>query len=324
MKYDVVTFGESMLRLTPPHFERFSQASQFEIHIGGSESNTSVGLARLGLRVAWITRMTDNPLGRKITEAIAAHGVDTTHVVWTDEDRVGTYYLERGKPPRGSRVFYDRAGSAISRMHPEEFPLDLLRNQSLRVFHTTGITMGLSSSTSATAMHAALAAKESSTLISFDLNYRSKLWSPQSARQTCEVMMRLADIVFIPRRDAATVFQIAATEPRAILAELASSFPKAIIVLTLGAEGAAAINPQGDFVSQPAFPAVEVERLGGGDAFSAGFLRGWLQSGELPTALRWGAAVAALKYTIPSDLPLVDLAEVQSLVLGNSQSGVQR
>ena len=122
---DVQTIGETMLRFTPPAFERFGQSRAVEMHVGGSESNTAVGLARLGHRARWISRMTDNPLGRWIVREIASHGVDDSYVIWTDEDRVGTYYMERGLPPRDSRVFYDREASAISRLQAADLPREL-------------------------------------------------------------------------------------------------------------------------------------------------------------------------------------------------------
>ncbi len=107
-RYDVITLGETMLRFTPPQLKRLEQTTGFDIEVGGTESNTAVGLARLGLNVAWLSRLTDNPLGRIIEQAIAKNGVDTSHIIWTDQDRVGLYFLEEGRIPRGSRVIYDR------------------------------------------------------------------------------------------------------------------------------------------------------------------------------------------------------------------------
>jgi 2-dehydro-3-deoxygluconokinase len=324
MSVDVIAFGETMLRLTPPGFERFSQASSFEVHIGGSESNTAVGLSRLGLRVAWLSRLTDNPLGRKIAEGLAAHGVDTRRIIWTSADRVGTYYLERGTRPRGSQVFYDRAGSAMSRIEPGDFPGDVWMEERPRVFHTTGITLGISPSAAATAEAAARQAKEAGVLISFDVNYRSKLWSPEAAQRGCATLMGLADIVFIPERDLATLYGCPTHDVSEAIDNFARHCPQATVVVTRGRQGAAARTALGAVHLQPALMAEEVERLGGGDAFSAGYLYGLLTSADVVQALRWGVAVAALKYTIPSDLPLIDLREVRALVEGETRSGVSR
>jgi 2-dehydro-3-deoxygluconokinase len=140
---DVVTLGETMLRLTPANYRRLEQASALDIEVGGTESNMAIGLARLGLKPIWLSRLTNNPMGRLIAGALAAQGVDTSHVVWTDDDRVGVLFFEIGKAPRGSRVIYDRQGSAGSRMRPEELPHDLFQPDRARLFHTTGVTPSL-------------------------------------------------------------------------------------------------------------------------------------------------------------------------------------
>jgi 2-dehydro-3-deoxygluconokinase len=312
-----------MLRFTPPGFQRLEQAQSFEVHVGGTESNTAVGLARLGLKVAWLSRLSDNPLGKYIARAIAQHGVDTSQVVWTPEDRVGTYFLERGKAPRGSQVIYDRKHSAVSKMRPEDLPESLFQTGSARLFHTTGITLGIGESAAATALHAVKLAKAAGWLISFDLNYRAKLWSAAAARAGCHEILKLTDIFFLPRRDARTVYGIQAEKLDDALSELAQHYPQALIVMTLGAEGAAARAPTGEVYNQPAFFAEEVERLGGGDAFSAGFLYGYLES-DIALALRWGTAVAALKYGILGDFPLIEKAEAEALVQGQKGSSLAR
>ena len=120
--YDVVTFGETMLRLTPPHEQRIEQTKQFNIEVGGSESNTAVGLARLGLNVAWFSRLPNTPLGQMVAQQIRRYGVDTSHVVWADEDRLGLYFWEDAQPPRANQVIYDRQHSAVSRMESTELP----------------------------------------------------------------------------------------------------------------------------------------------------------------------------------------------------------
>ena len=141
--YDVVTIGETMLRLTPDSHLRLEQAESLQVHVGGSESNTAVGLARLGKRVAWISRLTDNHLGRRIERAIAAHGVDTKNVIWTADDRVGLYFLEAGSPPRNSHVIYDRANSAYSRLEPKDLPNGLFVPGKSKWLHVTGISLWL-------------------------------------------------------------------------------------------------------------------------------------------------------------------------------------
>src|SRR5262249_12808957 len=118
MPYDVLTFGEAMIRLSPPSFRRLEQATSLDVMVGGAELNTAVGLARLGHGVAWVSRLTNNPLGRLIANRAREAGVSTEHIVWTDDDRVGVYFLEFGAAPRASGVLYDRKSSAIAAIKP--------------------------------------------------------------------------------------------------------------------------------------------------------------------------------------------------------------
>jgi 2-dehydro-3-deoxygluconokinase len=328
--YDVITLGETMLRLTPPGFRRIEQATGFDVEVGGSESNTAIGLARLGLRVAWLSRLTDNPLGRLIAGTLARHGVDTAHVVWTHADRVGLYFLEEGKAPRGSRVVYDRAHSAMSRMTAAELPADLFHAQGARLLHLTGITPALSADAAATAQRALELGRAAGWTISFDLNYRGQLWSPVAAQAGCDAFAQAADLLFAPLGDVRLLY---ALEPdasaEAALATLAARYPQAIIVLTLGDQGIIGCAPGGTTQRQPAFLAEPVGRIGGGDAFVAGFLYGYLtaQTTEerLPRSLQWGVAVAALKYSMPGDAPLVDRSEVETLLAqGAGRVALQR
>lgn len=316
-RYDVVTLGETMLRFTPPALKRIEQTQTFELEIGGSESNTSVGLARMGLKVAWLSRLTDNPLGRAITRALDANGVDVSNVVWTREHRVGLFFLEESRPPRPSRVTYDRAGSAFSHMTPSDLSLSALGPGSARLFHVTGITPALTPTTAETAWVAVERAKEAGWQVSFDLNYRSQLWTPQQAAAGLARFVAAADILFAPLGDAQTIFGVTGG-PDAALAALRERNPRAVVVMTLGAAGSIAQAPGMDQPArQAAFEATEVSRIGGGDAFSAGFLYGWLTSDgtepRLPRALRYASAMAALKYTVLGDMPLVDPGDVHQL-----------
>ena len=321
MNFDVITLGETMLRFTPPGFERLEQATSLELHIGGSESNTAVGLARMGCRTTWLSRLPNTSLGHLVASTIGRHGVDVSHVVWTDDDRLGTYYLERGKPPRGAQVLYDRRDSAISKMRPDELPSGLFTPGRARLFHTSGITLGISESAAATAQMAAELAKAAGMLVSFDVNYRAKLWRPEAAHAACVDFMKLADIVFLPIRDAHTVFGLEEPTDEAILQNLSRHSPHCLFVMTLGARGAIAIDRHGEVFRQAAFATTEVERLGSGDAFDAGFLASYLESGDVAMALRWGCAAASLKYTIPGDLPLVSRDEVKRLAELESAAG---
>jgi 2-dehydro-3-deoxygluconokinase len=324
--YDVITLGETMLRLTPPHYQRLEQANQFEIEVGGSESNTAVGLARLGVRTAWLSGLPTSPLGRLAIRSLAGYGVDTSHVVWVEDARMGLYFLERGKTPRSSQVIYDRKGSAASHMTPDLLPLDLFHESGARLLHLTGITPALSEGAASTAYEALERAQEAGWMVSFDLNYRRRLWQVDQARKSCQPFMQAATILLVPIRDVISFLRlppgISATDA---CVELSRRYPDATIAITLGKEGAVGCMPSGDPLVQPAFHAEEVDRLGAGDAFTAGFLYGYLESGEIAHALRWGAAAAAIKYTIPGDIPLFEKQEIESLMEnGQQQASVRR
>src|SRR5205823_8684962 len=180
MPYDVVTFGEAMIRLSPPNFRRLEQARSLDVQVGGAELNTAVALARLGRSSAWVSRLTGNPLGRLIANHAREAGVGTDHVVWTDEDRVGVYFLEFGAAPRASSVLYDRKGAAIAQIRPGEMPWANVFNGA-KWFHVTGITPALSPSAADTTREAILAARNAGMRVSIDLNYRAKLWAPAEA-----------------------------------------------------------------------------------------------------------------------------------------------
>jgi 2-dehydro-3-deoxygluconokinase len=319
IQYDVVTLGETMLRFTPPGLKRLEQTTTFNLEIGGSESNLAIGLTRLGLKVVWLSRLTDNPLGRLIERTIARHGVDTSHVIWTKEDRVGLYFLEEGKTPRHSQVIYDRKNSAVSQMRASELPVNLFLPGKARLLHLSGITPALSRNLAVAAERALNLAKEAGWRISFDLNYRNQLWSPAAALEGCTPFLQAADIVLAPLGDVRLLYELAADTPsEQALSLLREGCPQATMVLTLGKDGALGSEPEGSVAYQPAFPTEVVDRLGGGDAFAAGFLYSFL-TGEgsterLAQALRWGVAMAALKYTIPGDIPWISRAEVESLL----------
>jgi 2-dehydro-3-deoxygluconokinase len=318
-KYDVVTFGETMLRLTPPDFRRIEQTNSFNVEIGGAESNTAVGLVRLGLKVAWLSRLPTNPLGKLVAQTIAGYGVDTSHVVWSDADRLGLYFWEESKPPRPNLVLYDRRHSAVSRMTPDQLPPDLFRPDNGRLLHLTGITPALSADAAATSRQAMKFAQDAGWIISFDVNFRSKLWSPEAARQGCQPFAQAAHLLFCPLRDAQTIYGIPATISHTeAVQRLAGMFPDTNVIMTLGSEGAIGVDINGRVIHQPASPAEVVDRLGSGDAFAAGVLYGYLlakeQPGDLGHALRWGTAMAALKRTIPGDLPLIDKSSVAQFV----------
>ena len=322
-RYDVLTFGESMMRLTPPGFLRIEQTRSFDIWVGGTESNTAVGLARLGMHAAWLSRLPATPMGRYISNRIGQYGVDVSNVVWADaQERLGIYFHEKAQSPRASEIIYDRKDSAMSRMRPSDLPFDLFEADVSKLFHVTGITLAISESARETVHEALQRAKDAGWRISFDTNYRSKLWSGEEAAAGCDYAMSLADLVFCPMGDYRVMYGEASAQDA--IEALADRYPNTLIVMTLGVDGALAFTPDGEILRQSAILAGEVGRIGGGDAFAAGFLYAWLNEGDVASALKWGVAMSAHKYTILGDLPLVDRNAVAALVAGAEGGGLIR
>jgi len=312
--FDVVTIGETMIRLSPEGNLRWEQADQLCIHVGGSESNTAVGLARLGMSVSWLSRLTDHDFGHRIERTIAAHGVDTRHIVWTDQDRVGTYYFEEGSPPRGNRVIYDRATSAFTRFAADQLPENLFAPGNARLLHVTGISLALGETTRTMIYRAVALAKQAGWRISFDVNYRAKLWPVNEAREACAELVREADLVIIPESDAVALWGFErSSDGVTALDAVADMRGGRTTVVTKGAVGSVA--KEGELtVVETIKPVPVVGRLGGGDAFAAGFIYGWLGDQGLRKSLRWGSACAALKYSMSGDLPLFQKSEVAALM----------
>jgi 2-dehydro-3-deoxygluconokinase len=302
-----------MLRYSPAGLERFEQAHQIEIRVAGAESNVAIACARLGLTASWISRLTNNFLGRYVERSIAWHGVDTSSVVWTDEDRMGTYYVEFGAAPRPIRILYDRDHSAFSRMVADEIDYASIRGANL--FHVTGITPALSGSCEELTLRSMQEARTGQVLVSFDVNYRSNLWSAtEVAHERLAACADLADVLFMSESEARDIFQLAGS-CESILRSLHREFPAEAIVLKLGQEGALALCK--DTVHRvDALPCHTVDPIGTGDAFAAGFIYGYL-TGDIRKALDYGAGLAALKRTIPGDIAAVSRVEVEELLEGD-------
>ncbi len=298
-----------MIRYSPSGFERLEQSRNLEVHIGGSESNTLAGLSRLGMDTCWVSRVTDNAMGRAIASAIAAHGVDTRWVRWTDHDRVGVYYYEQGTDSRPSEVIYDRAHSAFSRMSSEDLSNSPLERTKL--FHVTGISLALSDSVRQTLAEARNIAVRAGSKVSFDFNYRAKLWSMTDARATCSEWIEQSDLVFIALRDASDWLGITdRVSEESVFARLLAHRTKGTTVMTLGAGGAMASDGRRT-ARQGTSPVEGVGRLGAGDAFSAGFLFGWLQNWEIEQSLQWANAAARHKFSTPGDFPWFTAKELE-------------
>lgn len=325
-RFDVVTLGESMIRLAPPNFERLSQAVSLDIQIGGAESNVAIALSKLGFRTAWLSRLPQNALGERVIAELRRHGVDASGVKMVSGERIGTYFIELATPPRPNRVIYDRAGSAASKMTYDEIDFSVLG--AARWVHFTGITPALGASCRDMIERAIDFARSNGSTVSFDVNYRALLWSAQDAAAALEPMLQKCDHVFCAHRDSVNLFG-ASEEPYVAARQLHKRFGVKNFVLTLGEDGAIAVQRGADGVLQEThqpqnFKVTQmVDRIGAGDAFDSGFIAGQLWGLPLQECLNYGNAMSAMKITIPGDLALFSKDEIDALVGGGRSASVR-
>ncbi len=309
---DVVGVGEALLRLTPAGGEILETAGAYAVHVGGAEANVCANLAALGLRTAWISRLPANPLGRRIAATFGGLGVDVRAVGWAPEGRVGLMFVQPAAAPRSGEVLYYRLDSAFAGIDPDDVAWDILDGAS--VVHLTGITPALGPGPRRLVARAIAEARRRDVRVSFDVNYRVTLWSPSVACETLEPLMRGLDLVFLNDRDALSIFG-AAGDADTVAASLRRRFDCAVLVLTLGADGAVAHD--GTARRQAAYEGHIVDRIGRGDAFAAGFLYGYLR-GDMDAALRYGAAMATLKQTYPGDICRATPADIDAVIEGRA------
>ncbi len=318
MTLDVLTLGEAMLRLSVPAGDRIEAATRLDLDVAGAEANTAIALAHLGRTVTWVSRLPESPLGRRVARELRAAGVDTSHVTWVPEARIGTYYVELAAPPRPVSVVYDRAGSAAADMTADDLPTDLIG--SARVVHLTGITPALSAACRRLAMEMAELARAASCRLTIDVNYRAKLWAPEEARKALSEVALGADLVVITREDARDVFGLDGP-PDAVAAETRKRLEAGTVVVTLGADGSLWDSDAGSGRVE-AIPTTIVDRLGAGDAFTAGVIDGLLDD-DLERGLRTGTILASLALGSRGDHVITTRAEVDRLLSGGGR-GVDR
>ncbi|MCO5222010.1 MAG: sugar kinase [Thermomicrobiales bacterium] len=329
----VVTFGEGMIRLTPPRNERLERTISLDLSPGGAELNTAVTLACLGVDATWVSRLPDNGAGRYLARQSRAHGVDISHVSWVDEDegRMGLYFLEEGTDPRPSSVLYDRQNSAFARLKPGEFDwAEIFKDAD--AFHISGITPAVSETARTESLTAIQEANKASVPVFFDLNYRSKLWSESDAKQCFMELAPLVDVMFASRGGLGTFFGIegdhetvmAAARQKLGIAACVMSRKRGKKSRSLKLSGMA-LGPSGH-MHQTDWTSIEVvDRLGGGDAFAGGFIAGYIEDPtNLQRALELGLAASALKHTLVGDFLVATRAEIEAAVLATDGGVLQR
>ena len=345
MSTRIVTFGEIMLRLSPPGRLRIGQARSFEALYGGGEANVAVSLANFGLPAEFVTRLPANDLGEACLQFLRQYKVGTDHILRGGE-RLGIYFLENGAAQRGSKVVYDRAGSAFATLLPGMLDWkNILADATW--FHWTGITPAVSEGAAAVCLEAVKAARELNLTISCDLNYRAKLWKwGKPAGEVMAGLVELCDLAMANEEDAEKVFGIRAPETDVsadkleagkyfpVCEQLAARFPRLnrIAISLRGSLSAShntlsgALWQSGQFFTAPTYDIADiVDRVGGGDACAAGLIYGLNQYGDAPQrALDFAVAASTLKHSIFGDFNLATVAEVEALATGNASGRVSR
>jgi 2-dehydro-3-deoxygluconokinase len=284
---EVVTLGECMGVLYPPDPVALDDARTLLWDIGGAEANMSIALARLGHTARFISRVGDDPFGRKVRAVLDAEGVDTSALATDPEASTGIFFRE-WLADGARRVYYYRAGSAASRLAPEDLRPELFAGA--RVVHLTGITPALSASCAAACLRAAELAKAAGALLSLDPNYRPRLWGPEAFRAALLPLMRQTDILLMGHEDARAALGV---EDEDAMLAAGAALGARVVVLKRAERGAMALV-EGQRYTAPAEPVERaIDPVGAGDGFDAGFLAGWLRGWGTEESLRLGAKVGA-------------------------------
>ena len=343
MAKKVVTFGELMLRLSPPGFERFLQTPAFVATFGGGEANVAVSVAQFGLESTYITALPKNAIGDAAVRALRAEGVRTDRIVRSG-NRIGIYYAEIGASQRASNVIYDRANSSISEMAPDAVDwADVFAG--VDWYHVTGITPALGANGVESTRRSVAAARTAGATVSVDLNYRKKLWTEKQAQQVMGPLMRDVDLVIANEEDLQSVLGVHVPGTDVTSGQLniegfqqaaervTRDFGPKMVAITLRESVSASDNgwsavlwdaDTGTLHRSQRYEVRLVDRIGGGDSFAGGLIYGLLSGRGPEAALRFAVAASALKQTIPADFNRVTVEEVDRLAGGDASGRVQR
>jgi 2-dehydro-3-deoxygluconokinase len=306
---DLVTFGETMLRLSPPRGKRLETTASLDVTVSGAESNVAATASNLGVDAVWLSKLPDTPLGRRVVRGLRGHGV-RVGVSWTDGGRVGTYYLEHGRRPRETTAVYDRRDSAVTTAEPADLPLAIVRDAD--TFYVSGVTPALSPTLRQTTAAVLNLAAESGTRTVFGLHYRPNLWDPEEARSVYESLFPSVDVLVVAERDTERV--LGREGPAVERANgLAAAYDFDTVVMTRGEHGALALHG-GEVHEEDVVDAETCDGVGSEDAFVGGFLAERHHGGSVAEALECGTATAALDRTVDGDAAVVSRDEVASVI----------
>lgn len=330
-EFDLLSLGEIMLRLSPPSNERMTRGDTFSKQAGGAELNSATGAAMLGLRCGIISKLPVNDLGMYIKNRVRLCGVSDDYLVYDEsrDARLGVYYYESGAYPRKPRIVYDRKNTSINKLSVNDFDESIY--SSTRCFHTSGITLALSTELRATAIEMIRRFKEHGTIISFDVNFRGNLWSGPEAKDCIESILPYVDIFFCSEETARLTF-LKEGDAKDIMKSFTKDFPVSIVASTQRIVhspkrhtfGSIIYSAKDDtYYEEAPYADIEVvDRIGSGDAYISGVLYGLLShEGEYQRALEYGNAVSSLKNTIPGDLLSTDLKEIDGIIREHKSTG---
>ena len=337
----IITMGEIMLRLSSPGNSRLVQSETMDVNYGGGEANVAVSLQNYGHEAYFVSRVPENEIGQAAVNSLRRYGVHTDYMMRGGE-RLGIYFLETGSSLRPSKVIYDRAHSSFSESVPADFDFDAIF-RGADWFHWSGITPALSDSTAECVRLACIAAKKAGVTISCDLNFRSKLWTPEKAQSVMRPLMQYVDVCIGNEEDADKCLgfrpdaDVAGGKTDAdgyknIFRGMAETFGFRYVVSTLRESHSASDNGWKAMIYDGETFRVSrhyeihpiVDRVGGGDSFSAGIIHGLVCGKTQEWALEFAVAASALKHTIPGDVNLVTVSEVESLMKGGGNGRVER
>ena len=326
--FDLITFGEIMLRLSPPRHARIVDGDIFEKRAGGAELNVASGVALMGLRTGIISRLPQNELGTFIKSRIRFVGVSDDFLTYDDDPRarLGIYYYEMGAAPRKPTIVYDRFNASVCGLTMDDIPAEAF--SSARMFHLSGISLALG--TRDVAIQVLKKFKENGALISFDVNYRANLWGEDEARETIKGILPLVDVLFVSEETSRRMFQktgelqdimksyaqeygvkIVATTQRTVLSPRKHNFTSVLYSAQ-----------QDAFYTEPPYTNIDViDRIGSGDAYVAGVLFGLLKYGDPQKAMQFGNATSSVKNTVPGDLPSSDFKEIDRIIREHNATG---
>lgn len=337
----IVTMGEIMLRLSTPGYNRFVQSDSFDVCYGGGEANVALSLANFNHEAYFVSKLPAHEIGQCAVNSLRKFGVKTDYIA-RGGDRVGVYFLETGASMRPSKVIYDRAHSAIAEAEVSDFDFDKIF-ENADWFHFTGITPALGKKAQALIEAALAAAKRHGVTVSVDLNYRKKLWTPDEAVACMTKLMKYVDVCigneedaekclgFKPGKTDVTSGALEMEGYKDIFRRMKETFGFRYIATSLRESFSASDNGWSalaydgkEFYRSRRYDVRIVDRVGGGDSFSAGFIHGLLTYKDFKKALGFAVAASALKHTIPGDVNLVSAAEAEVLMQGDGSGRVQR